>query len=644
MDNPKKHLFEGVPKQFITTRKLKHNSTSKGYDYFQMFFDSRSKKRINKGQLHCVLCLKLWDESKCPVIKFYGESSGTGNHLEEKHNIPKDGEKNYVKITDMLKPNASAPPEYYFLLWVALHNLPLSKVEGRGFRLLINHVAKAMKVPSRSVLTRRCLPVVFKAFSNYIKSLIDKEVKYYTLAIDIWTDDYQKIPYFAFILHYGNKFEQREILLEIAPFLEKHTGQTISQQIKRIVKDYSLDLNILRVVSDSASNNILSTEILVCDWQPCIAHRINTVVTTALNNNVSSLDILKKCRKIYKFLLFKKKDLDDAANEEANQVIENLSEFLDLEASSIEDDGLVCTPARTDSKSKRIKIDVQTRWNSTYLMLKSVLDLETRITSVLSKHKKRDLDFKDSEILLMKKLLSILQPFYNATLAASKSVMESSVVRLVFEILGLHRHLEVCELGENDEQMSSFLISLKTNLIQKIEISNEMLVSVLLDPYMKDSPYFKNYLLKNRKDAFDLIVDLLDKYHLRDCQQPEQDATSFPPKESWRREFREAQPADLQSENFLQNIQTYLKTNFPASTNVTGYWKMNSGPLSKLAEIILSMPFSSVSPERTFSCAGSIITSKRNCLSPNNVKMLMFINRNYDLCKETINGLPNTDL
>lgn len=115
MDNPKKHLFEGVPKLFITTRKFKHNSTSKGYDYFQMFFDSRSKKRINKGQLHCILCLKLWDESKCPVIQFYDESSGTGNHLnnpEEKHNIPKDSEKKDVKITDMFKPNASAPPEY----------------------------------------------------------------------------------------------------------------------------------------------------------------------------------------------------------------------------------------------------------------------------------------------------------------------------------------------------------------------------------------------------------------------------------------------------------------------------------------------------------------------------------------------------
>lgn len=209
----------------------------------------------------------------------------------------------------------------------------------------------------------------------------------------------------------------------------------------------------------------MSTEILLCDWQPCIAHRINIVVTTALNNHVSSLDILKKCRKIYKFLLFKKKDLDDAANEEANQVIENLSEFLDLEASSLEDDGLVRTPARTDSKAKRIKIDVQTQWNSTYLMLKSVLDLKTRITSVFSKHKKRDLDLKDSEIFLLKKLFFILQPFY-ATLPASKSVMESSVVGLVFEILGLHRHLQVCELGENDEQMSSFLIGLKTNLIQ----------------------------------------------------------------------------------------------------------------------------------------------------------------------------------
>lgn len=64
-------------------------------------------------------------------------------------------------------------------------------------------------------------------------------------------------------------------------------------------------------------------KILKCDWQPCIAHRINTVVTTSLENNIATLDVLKKCRKIYKFLLLKKKDLDEAAETEENQIVEN---------------------------------------------------------------------------------------------------------------------------------------------------------------------------------------------------------------------------------------------------------------------------------------------------------------------------------
>ena len=102
-------------------------------------------------------------------------------------------------------------------------------------------------------------------------------------------------------------------MLEISAFKESHTGIAISNQIKRVVEEYGLDLSLLRIVSDCASNNISATEILNCKWQPCIAHRINTVVTNSLNNNVRSLDMLKKCRKINKFLLLKKHDLDDDA-------------------------------------------------------------------------------------------------------------------------------------------------------------------------------------------------------------------------------------------------------------------------------------------------------------------------------------------
>ena len=68
--------------------------------------------------------------------------------------------------------------EYYFLLWIALDNLALSAVEGRGIRLFLRKIAKSLPVPSRHVLTRRCLPAVYGAFKSHVESLIAKEVPF----------------------------------------------------------------------------------------------------------------------------------------------------------------------------------------------------------------------------------------------------------------------------------------------------------------------------------------------------------------------------------------------------------------------------------------------------------------------------------
>lgn len=399
--------------------------------------------------------------------------------------------------------------------------------------------------------------------------------------------------------------------------------------------EYELNFDRLRVVGDSASNNTSAVKLLNCSWQPCLAHKLNTVVTTALNNNVSSLEVLKNCRKIYKFLLFKKKDMDDAAIEEENQrinekemaeeneIVEEISQHFELNSlpcGGEQESNVTQTENVIQSKAKRIKIDVQTRWNSTYLMLKSMLDLETRITTVLIKHKKRDLIFKDDELSLMRKLMVILKPFYDATLTASESIKELTVVRTVFQLINLYDFLEDLTVKEPDQKVVMLLVSLKTNLIQKIDITDEMLVSVLLDPFMKDADLFKSYLQKYKIDSFELLSRVLEKYHLCDSQLAEQEqAASVPEDESWRTLFRKPSAS---SENVTLSIRAYIEKDFPASTIAKHYWKMNPGVLSKPVKIVFSMIFSSVSAERTFSCAGNTITGKRNSISPTNVKKM----------------------
>lgn len=88
-----------------------------------------------------------------------------------------------MKLPSMFKAQESKAvnihPDYYFLLWVVLDNLPLSKVEGRGFQLLMSKIAPTVKLPPRLILSRRCLPMAYKVFRQHIDSSILNEAKYY---------------------------------------------------------------------------------------------------------------------------------------------------------------------------------------------------------------------------------------------------------------------------------------------------------------------------------------------------------------------------------------------------------------------------------------------------------------------------------
>lgn len=64
------------------------------------------------------------------------------------------------------------------------------------------------------------------------------------------------------------------------------------------------------------------------------------------------------------------------------------------------------------------------------------------------------------------------------------------------------------------------------------------------------------------------------------------------------------------------------------------FWKNHSTVLAPLTEIALKyacIPATSVPSERIFSKAGQIVSQRRNRLSPKNVNILIFLNKNLEL-------------
>ena len=73
------------------------------------------------------------------------------------------------------------------------------------------------------------------------------------------------------------------------------------------------------------------------------------------------------------------------------------------------------------------------------------------------------------------------------------------------------------------------------------------------------------------------------------------------------------------------------------STKIFEWWKVNEPRfpnISKLAKSILCIPATSTASERIFSSAGTTISKKRNCLKPENVDEILFLNKNFHILNE----------
>lgn len=66
-------------------------------------------------------------------------------------------------------------------------------------------------------------------------------------------------------------------------------------------------------------------------------------------------------------------------------------------------------------------------------------------------------------------------------------------------------------------------------------------------------------------------------------------------------------------------------------SNALEWWKTNAERLPTLSRVVrqlLCIPATSVPSERIFSTSGNVVTKKRASLRPDNVDMLVFLNKN----------------
>lgn len=180
------------------------------------------------------------------------------------------------------------------------------------------------------------------------------KVDYVSLTTDGWTSRKNE-SYLTVTVHYINKkMQMKSRVLSTFSSDKNHTAHNLQQMLLAVTDSWGITNKVVACVTDNAANikaAILGSASLklapIKGWRhvECFAHTLQLAVKDAWKSNLEAEPLMTKCRNIVTF----------------------------FHSSTV---AAVKLRQLSPGTGKRLKQDVVTRWNSTVIMLKSLLDLE----------------------------------------------------------------------------------------------------------------------------------------------------------------------------------------------------------------------------------------------------------------------------
>jgi len=192
---------------------------------------------------------------------------------------------------------------------------------------------------------------------NNITNKLHQIAGKFSLTADIWTSTINWEAFLGLTIHYvDSNWNLCNFLLDIIPFTIKHSGVNIAQEIMRVLEEFNISRRIIALTTDNDS------AMIVCGKE----------ISSAFDNEFSSMNFSHYRCAAHVLNLGVKKGLKIVSNSitKVRQIMHNIKNSTRL-----------CDSLRDFCSLKKIKylkpiLDVNTRWNSTYYMLKRFKELE----------------------------------------------------------------------------------------------------------------------------------------------------------------------------------------------------------------------------------------------------------------------------
>lgn len=556
---------------------------------------------------------------------------------------------------------------------IAENGLPLQLVESERFRNLLTMATPQIVetvMPRSGTTLRHHIEKEYNKRKDDVKLQLANCPSKINITFDMWSGPDRR-SILGIVAHHvsGNSIPQAT-LLGVKRVFSVHSGENQTKYLLQTVREYGIENRIGYFTMDNAKSNDHAVLHFLRQQSPgevesrirsqciqrrlmCITHTLNLVVLALLKGAFSqnhtrpsndhalgklvaivryvrSSDQRKQAFRSLATSLAKSTggrsgiEIDGVAEECANELVKEDDFELDqLEQtqghlSSVGDSG----PATSATiQPLELLASNETRWNSTYLMIRRALHLKAAIT-VFSGDEEGVVPYiGGQDWTVLQKTLDVLHPFYTATMMLEGR--GATIHRVLPTLFRLKRHLGEAGrsgLDEIDESFADGIGQAVAKLDKYIDRVSKVRVywaAAILHPK------FKLSIATNRATARSEFTTFFETHWGQgdDSQQ----VSEIVPKAGDYDDWLNSDPVGEDTGGW-DELNAYLDSErVPKVENVLEWWQVRLSQfprLSTMARDILSIPASSAECERVFSRCKGTLTQARNRLADDTFDML----------------------
>ncbi len=351
----------------------------------------------------------------------YKTGMGTSNltrHLKRRHPeaFARTGGKQQASpnITQYLE-SSKYPPDsnqrkkldHLVTVMIAKDMRPVSVVEGKGFKALVEGLNNKYTLPSRRALTSTHLPKLLEEEKDKLRTALG-QVPWCSLTSDMWTSRTNS-AFFNVTVHYLKGYTLDTKVLCCLQFPESHTGANMAVKLSEQLEEYGIKDKIVAITTDNAANAKSFGQRAGLAQVFCYAHCLNLCAQDVLKEEEDLKEVRQKISSLVKAV---------RRSPGLKVELENCQKRLNL-------------------PPKVLIAEVKTRWNSAFLMLERAYELKDAITlfqnhASLIEHALTPGDWSTAKVAI-----EILQPLFEATkeMSGEQYITSSKVIPMTKNLL-----------------------------------------------------------------------------------------------------------------------------------------------------------------------------------------------------------------